>query len=382
MKRRFDAIVVGLGAMGAATLRALSRRGLTVLGLDRFAPPHDRGASHGDSRIIREAYFEDPAYVPLVQRAYLLWDELERESRTPLLARTGGMMIGPRDGVLVAGALRSAASYRLPHEVLDAAAIRSRAPAFRPDDDWVAVWEPNDGVLRPEAGIRAMLEGARAHRALVRVNEPVEAWTATPNAIEVTTHAGRYRADQLVLAAGGWLGRLVPALPLTVTRQVQFWFETIGARGAHDAGVCPISIWETGLGVFFYAFPRSERGVKVAFHARGVVVDPDTPPAPATADEVAAIRAVIQRVMPFASGPLLSSAPCHYTNTPDGHFAIGRHPEHAHVMIVSACSGHGFKFAPVVGEAVSDLLVDGWTRHDLGLFGLGRWAAASATITR
>src|SRR5262249_16656268 len=157
VSRRYDAIVVGLGAMGSAALRALSRRGLRVLGLDRFTPPHALGSSHGASRIIREAYFEDPAYVPLVQRSYLFWDQMERESGTPLLSRTGGMMIGPRTGSLVAGALRSAETHRLPHEVIDAATIHARVPAFRPEPDWVAVWEPNDGVLQPEAAIAAML---------------------------------------------------------------------------------------------------------------------------------------------------------------------------------------------------------------------------------
>ncbi len=394
MSRSYDVIVVGLGAMGSAALRALARRGLAVLGLDRFAPPHDRGSSHGDSRIIREAYFEDPAYVPLVQRAFLLWEELERESRRTLLTRTGGLMIGPRDGVLVSGALRSAVTHGLPHELLDAAAIRARVPAFRPADDWVAVWEPNDGVLRPEAGVQAMLDSARAHRATMRTGEPATAWSAGPHGVTVTTPRGRYASDRVVLAAGAWLGRLVPELPLMVTRQVQYWFETIGARTAHDSGFCPISIWEIGAveghgrgsraasaeanseaadaPPFFYGFPRSDRGVKVAFHGVGEAVDPQAPLAPASPAEVARIRAVVQQYMPFASGPLLASVPCLYTNTPDGHFVIGEHPAHARVTIVSACSGHGFKFAPAIGEIVADRIADGWTRHDLGLFGIDR----------
>ena len=149
MSRNPDVIVVGLGAIGSAAARALARRGLRVVGLDRFAPPHALGSSHGDSRIIREAYFEHPAYVPLVQRAYLLWDELERESGRTLFTRTGGVMIGPRDGELVRGALLSATTHSLPHELLDASAIATRFPALRPRADWVGVYEPNDGVLRP-----------------------------------------------------------------------------------------------------------------------------------------------------------------------------------------------------------------------------------------
>src|SRR5262245_21147995 len=196
-----DVIVVGLGAMGAAAARALSRRGLRVLGFDRFAPPHALGSSHGDSRIIREAYFEHPAYVPLVQRAYLLWEELERESGQSLLTRTGGIMIGPRDGELVAGALRSATMHALPHKVLDASEISIRVPAFRPHPDWVGVFEPNDGVLRPEAGIAAMLAGATRHGARLRTDEPIVAWRGMGDGVLVTTARGTYHAAHVVLAA-------------------------------------------------------------------------------------------------------------------------------------------------------------------------------------
>jgi sarcosine oxidase len=367
-----DVIVIGLGAMGGATLRALSRRGLRVVGLDRFAPPHDHGSSHGASRIIREAYFEDPRYVPLVQRAFLLWEELARESGASLLSRTGGLMIGPREGVLVSGALRSATEHRLPHEVLDAATIHARVPAFRPDSEWNAVWEPNDGVLKPEAGIAAFLQSAARHGAEIRTGETVEGWSADGEGVRVTTRRGVLRAERAVLAAGAWMPRLVPELPLQVTRQLLFWFETIGARGAHDAGSCPISIWEHAPGRFFYSFPRDERGVKVAIHMEGAPADPDRLDREVRPDEVAAIRTLVQRYMPFASGPLVGSAVCMYTNTPDGHFIVDRHPEHDRVMVVSACSGHGYKFAPAIGEAVSDLIVEGWTRHDLGLFGIRR----------
>ncbi len=376
MPHSADVIVVGLGAMGAAAARALSRRGLSVLGLDRFAPPHARGSSHGDSRIIREAYFEDPSYVPLVQRSYLLWEELEREGGESLLTRTGGLMIGPRDGVLVAGALRSAERHALPHEVLDAAAISARVPAFRPRADWIGVFEPNDGVLRPEAGIAAMLAVARRHGAVLRTHEPARSWRADGRGVSVTTARGTYRAERCVLAAGPWMPRLVPELPLTVARQVLFWFETVGVRTAHDAGVCPISIWEYGEGRMFYGFPRSAKGVKVALHHGGSPADPDRLDREVRPDEVAEARRLLQEYMPFASGPLNETAVCMYTNTPDEHFVIDRHPAHPQALIVSACSGHGFKFAPVVGEAVADLLVEGRTRHDLGRFGARRFDEA------
>jgi sarcosine oxidase len=344
-----------------------------VLGLDRFSPPHALGSSHGDSRIIREAYFEHPCYVPLVQRAYLLWGELERDSGQPLLTRTGGLMIGPRDGVLVAGALRSAEAHALPHTVLDAAEISARVPAFRPRADWIGVLEPNDGVVRPEAGIAAMLAAAARHGATLRTDEPAVSWQADGDGVSVTTARGRYRAARCVLAAGAWMPRLVPELPLSVARQVLYWFEPIGARTAHDVGACPISIWECDADHMFYSFPRSDKGVKVAIHHHGAPADPDHLNREVAPDEVAEVRRLLQQYMPFASGPLNATAVCMYTNTPDGHFIIDRHPEHAQALIVSACSGHGFKFAPAVGEAVADFVVEGRTRHDLGLFGARRF---------
>jgi sarcosine oxidase len=366
-----DVIVVGLGAMGSATLRAISRRGLRVLGIDRFAPPHDRGSSHGDSRIIREAYFEHPSYVPLVQRAYVLWDEIARESGRTLFTRTGGVMIGPPGGVLVPGSLRSAREHGLAHEVLDAAAIQARVPAFRPRADWIGVWEPNAGVLRPEAAIEAMLAGAAAHGAAVRTGEVVTGWSADGAGVEVRTDRGVHRAGQLVLAAGAWMPRLVPELPLETVRRVLFWFETVAARVAHD--VCPISIWEHDPGRYIYSFPRTERGVKVAHHDLGGAADPDRLDREVRPEEVAAIRALLHDMMPFASGPLLSTAVCMYTKTPDEDFVVDRHPVHDRVVVASPCSGHGFKFAPAIGEAISDLVVEGWTRHDLRRFAANRW---------
>ena len=376
MPRAYDAIVIGLGAMGAAASRALARRGLRVLGLDRFAPPHTLGSSHGGSRIIREAYFEDPRYVPFVQRAYLLWDELGREYGEPVFTPTGGLMIGRPGGVLVSGAKASAKAHGLRHEVLDAAALRRRYPAFQVDDDTVAVWEPRAGVLAPERAIAAFLAAARQRGAEIHGDEPALDWQADGDGVVVRTGKARYRADRVVLAAGPWLGRLVPELPLTVERVVQFWFETVGARQALDA--IPIWIWEHERDRFIYGFPRSERGVKIARHHEGEPADPDHVRREVGPDEVASMRELLQRRLPFASGPLRDSSVCLYTNTPDGHFVIDRHPRHPQALILSVCSGHGFKFAPAIGEVVSDLLVEGWTRWDLEPFRLTRFSAEAA----
>ena len=378
MARAYDAIVVGLGAMGSAALRALSRRGWRVLGLDRFAPPHDRGSSHGQSRIIREAYFEDPSYVPLVRRAYLLWEELERESGRKLLLPTGGLMIGPPDGVLVAGALRSAREHGLAHECLDAIAMRKRFPIFHAGDEVVGVWEPRAGVLSPEASIEAFLTTARRHGAEVRVNEPALSWSAGETGVRVTTAGGRYTAGQLVLCAGAWIPGLLRdlALPLAVERVVQLWFDpaTKADAGAFAPERCPVWIWEHERDRFLYGFPISERGIKLARHHEGELADPDRVRRDVSDAEVAEVRTLIARCVPDAGGALRGAAVCLYTNTPDSHFVVDQHLRHPAVLIVSACSGHGFKFAPVVGEIVSDWVVDGVRRFDLERFRVGRWS--------
>src|SRR6266850_1119389 len=194
----YDVIVLGLGAMGSAAACHLARRGARVLGLDRFAPPHPNGSSSGRSRIIREAYFEHPAYVPMVQRAYELWQALERDSGRRLLLPTGGLMIGPPDGLLVSGALLSATTHGLPHEILDAAALRRRAPALHPEPGTVAVAEPRAGVLFPEECVAAHLEQATRAGATLGLDEAVEAWSATADGVEVRTSRGRHRAGKLL----------------------------------------------------------------------------------------------------------------------------------------------------------------------------------------
>ena len=227
----FDVVVAGLGAMGSAAAFQLARRGARVLGLDRFAPPHALGSSHGRSRIIREAYFEDPLYVPLVQRAYERWAELERLSGRTLLVRTGGLMLGPPDGMVFRGALHSAEVHGLPHEVLTAGEVHRRVPGFRPTVDMMGVWEPRAGFLVPEAAIAAHLALAAQHGAELHDDEPVTSWRAADGAadgdegVEVTTPRGTYRARRLVLAAGAWLPSLLDvAVPLAVERVVMHWF--------------------------------------------------------------------------------------------------------------------------------------------------------------
>ena len=375
--KRYDVIVAGLGAMGSAAACHLSRRGASVLGLDRFAPPHASGSSSGKSRIIREAYFEHPAYVPLVQRAYELWRELERDSGRVLLRETGGLMIGPPGGSLVSGALLSARTHHLPHQVLETAELAGRFPTLRPEPGTVAVWEPRAGALIPEACIAAHLEQATRAGATLATGEPALSWRSTADGIEVVTATARHRAGKLVIAVGAWAARLLPELqlPLTVQRQVLFWFEPARHPEMFAPERFPVFIWEDEPDRFFYGFPDLGGGVKIARHQEGETTDPDRVRREVAEAEAAPLRAVIERLIPDAAGRLVESAVCLYTNTPDSHFILDFHPANSDVLIASPCSGHGFKFGSALGEVMADLLLEGRSGFDLALFRLGRFGA-------
>ena len=370
MTAAYGSIVVGCGAMGSAAAYHLARRGHSVVGFDRFRPPHSFGSSHGDTRIIREAYFEHPLYVPMVQRAYELWADLEARSGAVLYRRTGGLMIGSADSVLVTGALRSAHAHGLAHELVGAAEIRARFPALRPADDMVGVLEPRAGILFPERCVAAHVDLAREAGAELHFDEPVLRWEADVESVRVFTRNGTYRADRLIVLAGAWTKDLFPdvALPLTVERQTLYWFEPQIRGGLFEPERCPIHLWQFDDGEFFYGFPDLGDGVKVARHHGGRVVAPDTVDRDVSDAEVDAIRQVVRRFVPCADGRLRKAAVCVYTNTQDEHFWIDRHPEHRNVLVVSACSGHGFKFASVIGEIAADLVIDGRARFDLSVF--------------
>lgn len=377
MRGTYDVILIGLGAMGSAAAAQLAARGKRVLGLDRFFPPHDKGSSHGQSRVIRQAYFESPSYVPLLLHAYELWRELERHSDSSLMAITGGLMLGRSDSAVVAGSLRSAQTHDLPHELLDAAQIRRTFPQFVPDKDTVALFEANAGFLHAEAAVGAQLDRAAQLGAVLRFDEEATRWRALASCIRVTTNRGTYEAGQLVISAGAWAGRLLAplALPLTIERHVQFWFEPRGGGGQFSPDRFPIWIWDTGDGAYPYGLPAIDGAVKVARHGAGENREctADTIERNVRREEVEAMRAVVRPRIPTLAGRCIDAVPCLYTCTPDGHFVLGRHPGHDAVWIVSPCSGHGFKFSPVIGEIVADLVAEGRTRHDIELFRLSRF---------
>jgi sarcosine oxidase len=373
----YDVIVLGLGAVGSSTVYQLSLRGQNVLGIDQFTPPHSFGSSHGKSRIIRETYFEDPLYVPLVKRAYNGWAELQARSGKRVLTRTGGLMIGAPDGTVVSGARASALEHRLPCEELSANELRARFPALRPPDGAVGIWEPRAGVLDPEAAIEAQLAIARAAKAELRFGEKVTKWRATAGGVEVTTHSGTWAAARLVISAGPWIGGLLPelALPLTVERNAVYWFDPLNAAEFTPSKL-PVFIHEYAPGHIWYGFPNFGDGVKVAQHHQGEMTTANTLRRAVSDAEVEGIRGLIKEFLPDADGALRASSVCLYTNTPDEHFILDAHPYHPAVTIASPCSGHGFKFSIALGELIADDLMGEQARFDLSPFRISRFALA------
>ncbi len=369
-----DVIVVGLGAMGSAAAWQLARRGRRVLGLDRFSPPHTLGSSHGRSRIIREAYFEHPAYVPLLRRAYECWAQLEQESGRRLLRQTGGLMCGPENGVLFAGARRSAVEHGVPHEVLTADEIHRRFPGFTPPDDALGLLEVRAGMLWPEGCIEAALALARGHGAELKTDEPVTSWRVDGSGVAVTSASGTHRAARLILSAGPWMPALLGTRgrALQVERQLFHWFEPARNPDLFRPDRCPVAVWEYAPDRIFATQPDVGDGMKAGIHHEGETTDPDRVRREPTAADESAMRRLVKRYLPDAAGRVREARVCLYTNTPDHHFLIDFHPDHPQVIVASPCSGHGFKFASVIGEILADLATEGRSRFDLSPFSLSR----------
>jgi sarcosine oxidase len=372
---QFDVVVVGLGVTGAAALHRLAKRGVRVLGLDRLTPGHDQGSSHGESRIIRLGYFEHPSYVPLLRRAYELWRELEAEAKAKLLHITGIVEIGPPGGEVVSGTLAASRLHNLPHDVMDAVETMRRFPAFSIPDDYVGVFQPDGGFITAEPAIAAMIAQAQAAGAEIQTNVTVHSVTPHGNGVHIETSAGLIDARTAIAAAGSWLKQFMPDLPapLRVTREVMGWFEPQNPV-PFLAGSFPVFLLESSLGQH-YGFPPWRNGLlKIAkHHHRNETVDPDHVDRVVSADDEALIRPFVSRYIPAADGPLRSAKTCLYTMTPDHDFLIDRLPGAPNIVVASPCSGHGFKFAPVIGEILADLASEGGTRHDISRFRLGRF---------
>lgn len=385
MPRAHDIIVIGVGAMGSAACCHLARTGARVLGLEQFDIPHALGSSHGQSRMIRTAYFEHPDYVPLLRRAYQLWDELEATSGQKLLHRTGGIYIGPIDGEVVGGSLRAARQHNLPHELLDHAELNRRYPKFHVPEAWSALYEPEAGFLTPERVVAAYAEAALRAGAELHGREPVLEWNADAKGVRVRTTRAQYEADHLVFCGGPWTTRLVQDLgvPLVVTRQVLAW---VWPRDPAPFALGRFPVWAIDHldGTLHYGFPMMPDvpGFKLAHHAPGHPADPDSVARdPQVADEDS-FRPVLRSVIPQADGPLLSMKVCLYTNSPDHHFIIDRHPRYDRVTLACGFSGHGFKFASVVGQILADLALTGSTPLPAQFLQLNRFASTADSSGR
>jgi len=375
-----DVIIIGLGAMGSATACELAARGKSVLGLEQFEAAHDRGSSHGQSRMIRQAYMEGAFYIPLLRSAYEFWDRLERDTGRSLLTITGGLFMGAPESGVVGDTLAAAREYDLPVEVLEYPELKRRYPMFRPEAGQIGVLESVVGYLDPQAAIETCLESAARQGADLRFSEAVEGVEVSEGGgVRVVTGRDSYEADRLIITAGAWsagfLEELGLPVPLTVERLVMHWFRP-GNPEVFTPDVCPTWIWEVDDGIIFYGFPLAPgaNSVKAAFHThQRTVCTADDIDRNITAAEVSEMERYLTRFVPAVGNDHAHSATCMYTSTPDGHFAIGRHPGYSQVLVAAGFSGHGFKFAGVVGEILAELAVEGKTRHDISAFSLERF---------
>jgi len=377
MSKTYDVIVIGVGAMGSSACHELAKRGARVLGLEQFDIPNALGSSHGQSRMIRKAYFEHPDYVPLLRRAYDLWDELEAISSQKLLHRTGGIYIGPIDGEVVGGSLRAAREHGLAHDLLDHAELRKRFPQFCVPEEWSALYEADAGFLTPENSIAAYAQAALRAGADLHGRERVVHWKSEATGAKVQTNAGEYSTDQIVFCGGPWTAGLLADLgvKLLVTRQVWGWVWPTDPE-PFALGRFPVWAIDHLDGTLHYGFPLlpDVPGFKIGHHGPGKETDPDRVARDPQPGDEQTFRPVLRQMIPAANGPLLSMKVCMYTNSPDHHFIVDRHPLHDRVTLACGFSGHGFKFASVIGEILADLALHGKTNLPAQFLGLGRFS--------
>jgi sarcosine oxidase len=372
---RYDVIVVGVGGMGSATAYHLARRGHKVLGLERFDIPHEMGSSHGITRIIRLAYYEDPSYVPLLRRAYELWHELEQTANEKLLHKTGSVDAGPEDSAVFQGSLNSCHIHDIPHEVLTSSELSRRFPGYQLPAKTMALLQADGGFLLSERCIVAHVEAAQAHGAEIHGREGLLDWEPFGDGVRVRTERGEYEADKLVLTAGAWMGKLSKTLSplLEPERQVLLWLQPKRAE-LFTPERFPVFNLLVDEGRF-YGFPvHGIPGMKLGmYHHLNENVDPDSlDRTQISKQDEQVLREFVEKYMPDAAGPTQSLKVCMFTNTPDEHFILDFHPKYPQVILGSPCSGHGFKFSSVVGEILADLAIDGQTRHNIDLLRLNR----------
>jgi sarcosine oxidase len=383
---RYDVIVLGLGGMGSATAYHLARRGTRVLGLDAFERGHTNGSSHGRSRGIREAYRESPQYVPLVQRAYALWRELEAESGQHLLTITGGIAIGPPESDSDANQKAAAAQYGLAIEELTADEVMARWPGFRVPDGYTAIYDPHTGFLTPEPCVAAHLDLAAKYGAALHYREPVRRWSPAGSGVRVETDTGAYAADSLVITAGPWAGEILAGaapggidLPLEPWRMYNVYFASTRPE-LFGPDRFPVYGFRVPEGQYYGVPMLPGDGLKIGRHDKGDICTPHTARRTIAPEEIALMRGVLDTYMPGATGEVLAATTCLYTMTPDGHFIIDHHPAHANIVYAAGFSGHGFKFSAAIGEVMADLATTGTTSHPIGFLSASRFAGTAARM--
>ena len=382
--KRYDVIVLGLGAAGSATLYQLAKRGARVLGIDQFSPPHKLGSTHGDTRVTRLAIGEGAHYTPLAQRSHQIWRELEAASGVSLLTENGGLILSSgRDDRSFHGAaffrttVEAAERHGIAHELFDATAIRQRYPQFVVDDHTRGYFEPSAGFVRPEECVRVQLAQAKRHGAELRLNEPVQAVEQSGDVVHVSTKSGSYSADRLVIAAGAWLPQVLPELAqhFEVYRQVLYWFDVEKHYDAFTPDRFPIFIWELRHGGI-YGFPAidgPQGGFKISTEHYTRTTTPQSVARDVSREEIDVMyRDLVAPNIKDVGARCVKAVTCLYTVTKDFGFVIDHHPRHDRIIVASPCSGHGFKHSAALGEAISDLAVGAPARFDLGAFALAR----------
>jgi sarcosine oxidase len=382
--KHFNTIVIGVGGMGSATCYELAKRGQRVLGIERFDIPHDLGSSHGYTRIIRLAYYEDPSYVMLLKRAYELWDEIERRSRDKLLYRIGSIDAGPADSWVFKGSLRSCVEYDLPHEVLTGKELNERFPGYQLPHDILALYQPDGGFLTPERATVAYVEAAHALGAEIHGRETMLQWQPLGDGVRVVTDRAEYEADRLVITAGSWDSQLLPFLEgLAVPeRQVLAWLQPERPElFAPDRFPVFNLLVPEGR---YYGFPVfGVPGFKFGkYHHLEEQGPPEILSREPTWEDEEVLREFAARYFPWGAGPTTTLKACMFTNTPDKHFIIDLHPQYPQVSFAAGFSGHGYKFASVIGEIMADLAERGQCRHNIGLFSVGRYTGQVSELYR
>lgn len=375
----FDVIILGLGAMGSAAAQHLASRGRRVLGLDQFTPPHEKGSSHGGSRIIRQAYFESPDYIPLVLRAYELWHELEKQTDAQLIHTTGGLVLGNASGELALRTIAAAKTHNIDIDVLGPAELRRLFPAFSLGPKDLGVFEHHAGYLVPEDCVRAQLRAASLGGAELHFAEKVLTWSAEHERVEVLTSKGSYSAAHLLITAGPWANEILhSSFPIRITRQVTAWIQPRGGVEPFLPSRFPVFIAEAATGDFAaYGFPAIDGpagGIKVAIHGSPIECTPETVDREIHDSDILQIRNALTRRIPAIDGELIRAKTCLYSMTPDEHFIVGPHPRFGSCTVACGFSGHGFKFAPAIGEILADLSTTGSTASSISLFSPGRFA--------